>query len=456
MGHLHGVARHSRERHAALSEAGIAVKRPATLRALAALIGLGVLFYGSYGLSNWLTSLRDGVPSIVFGWERSVPFVAWTIIPYWTTNLFYAASLFLCRSAHELRVHVRRLVFVQLIAVMCFIAFPLKFSWWKPPTAGIAGRLFEQLAGFDMPFNQAPSLHVALTVILAAFYLPRLPRWLRAPFLGWSLLVVISTLTTYQHHFIDLPTGALLGYLIVWALPYEGRSPLAHEQVAAQSDRRRLGLRYAGGSALSVLLATSGGSWLWFLWPAVSLALVASAYLFIGPAVFAKSDDGRIGVAARILLAPYLVGAWVNSRLWTWSDPDPVEVAPDLWLSRFPSRTRMEGAGRVVDLTAEMSRPRWAGAMDWRSFPCLDLVAPDPQVLESAARAIGPAGPGEPVMVCCALGYGRSAATIAAWMVINGQADSVQDSVARLRGIRPGLAISRSQLFAIEVASGRG
>ncbi|WP_076073058.1 phosphatase PAP2/dual specificity phosphatase family protein [Sphingomonas montana] len=439
-----------------MSGAGTASEKPPTLRAFAALIGLGVVFYGSYGLANWLASLRSDVPSIVFGWERSVPFLAWTIIPYWTTNLFYAASLFLCRSAHELRVHGLRLVFVQLIAVACFVVFPLKFLWPKPPTFGVAGRLFDQLAGFDMPFNQAPSLHVALTVILASFYLPRLPRWLRAPFLGWSLMVVLSTMTTWQHHFVDLPTGALLGYLIVWALPAEGRSPLASMQLTVQPDRRRLGLRYAAGSAVSVLLATLGGGWLWFLWPAVSLMLVAAAYLLIGPAVFGKSNEGRIGAAARILLAPYLMGAWINSRLWTWRDPDPVEVVPDLWLSRFPARAQLKRAGRVVDLTAEISRPRWVEETDWRSFPCLDLVAPDPQVLQNAANAIGHVRPGEPVMVCCALGYGRSAATIATWMVINGKADDVQDSVAQLRRKRPRLAIRPSQLAAIQVASGRG
>jgi protein-tyrosine phosphatase len=439
-----------------LSGAAITGKRPSALRALVALIGLGVLFYSSYGLSNWLSSLRDDVPSIVFGWERSVPFLAWTVIPYWTTNLFYAASLFLCSSAHELRVHIKRLVFVQLIAVACFIVFPLEFSWAKPQTTGVSGRLFEQLAGFDMPFNQAPSLHVALTVILANFYLPRLTRHLRALFLGWSLLVVGSTMTTFQHHFIDLPTGALLGYLIVWTLPFEGRSPLARWHLSAQPDRRRLGSRYAGGATLSVLLATLGGGWLWFLWPAVALALVAVAYLFIGSAVFAKSDDGRIGAAARILLAPYLLGAWINSRLWTWKDPDPVEVAPGLWLGRFPARRRMKNARRVVDLTAEMSRPRWAEAIDWRSVPCLDLVAPDPQMLIDAARAIGPANPDKPVMVCCALGYGRSAAAVAAWMVVNGRVDSVQDGVAWLRDLRPKLAISPSQLSAIEVASRGG
>lgn len=422
--------------------------------ALVALVGLGVFFYASYGLSNWLASRRDYVPEIVFGWEWAVPFVAWTIVPYWTTNLFYAASLLLCRDAHELGVLVRRLLFVQLIAVACFVAFPLRFSWPKPATSGISGRLFDQLAGFDMPFNQAPSLHVALTVILAAFYLPRLPRWLWAPFVGWSLLVVASTMTTYQHHFVDLPTGALLGYLIVWALPAEGRSPLAHARLASQTDRRRLGLRYAGGAALSVLVATAGGGWLWCLWPAVSLALVAVAYLLVGPAVFAKSDDGRIDGAARVLLAPYLLGAWINSRLWTWRHPDPVEVTPGLWLGRFPSRARMTCAGRVVDLTAEMHRPRWAAATDWRSFPCLDLVAPDPRVLADAARAIGRAGPGDPVMVCCALGYGRSAAAVAAWMVANDGADDAGAAVALLRGLRPRLAIGPAQLSAIKAATG--
>lgn len=432
------------------------VRRPSTSRALAALIGLGVLFYGSYGLSNWLASRHDHVPSIVYDWERSVPFVAWTIIPYWTTNLFYAASLFLCRNTHELRTHVMRLVSVQLIAVACFIAFPLKFSWEKPQTTGVSGRLFEQLAGFDMPFNQAPSLHVALTVILASFYLPRIPRWLRAPFLGWSLLVVVSTLTTYQHHFIDLPTGALLGYLIVWALPFDQRSPLASWRMTAQPDRRRLGLRYASASALSALLATLGGGWLWMLWPTVSLTLVACAYWFFGSAVFAKSNDGRIGAAARVLLAPYLAGAWINSRLWTWNDPDPVEVTPGLWLSRFPARGQVHRARRVVDLTAEMSRPHWAMTLDWRSYPCLDLVAPDPQVLMRAARAIGPVEPSNPVLVCCALGFGRSAAAITAWMIMNGEAKSAADGVIRLRGVRPKLSISPAQLAAIEVANGAG
>ena len=36
--------------------------------------------------------------------------------------------------------------------------------------------------------------------------------------------------------------------------------------------------------------------------------------------------DGRLSPAATALLAPYLLGAWINSRLWTLRQPKPSQV----------------------------------------------------------------------------------------------------------------------------------
>jgi len=68
------------------------------LRGLMWLALLALFFYISYGFANWVTSLRANVPSIVFGWERAIPFIAWSIVPYWSTNLLYGLSLFIATT----------------------------------------------------------------------------------------------------------------------------------------------------------------------------------------------------------------------------------------------------------------------------------------------------------------------------------------------------------------------
>src|SRR5690606_9509063 len=108
-----------------------------------------------YGFANWLASQRDGVGSIVFSWERAVPFVAWTIVPYWSINLFYALSLFINRTPEEVNRLAGRYLTAQVVAVACFIAFPLTATFVRPDTVGLPGFMFDVLGGFDKPFNQA-------------------------------------------------------------------------------------------------------------------------------------------------------------------------------------------------------------------------------------------------------------------------------------------------------------
>ena len=152
-------------------------------------------------------------------WENDIPFIGWTIIPYWSINAFYGLSVFVCRTNDELDTIGRRLLTAQVIAVTCFILFPLRFTFAPPETAGVSGFLFATLASFDLPFNQAPSLHIALLVMLWVHYTRIVPRWSLWLLHPWYVLVGGSVLTTYQHHFIDIPTGALLGFMCLWIWP---------------------------------------------------------------------------------------------------------------------------------------------------------------------------------------------------------------------------------------------
>ena len=419
-------------------------------RAFAWLAFLGPFFYLTYGVANWLASLRANVPSIVFGWEHSIPFVGWTIIPYWSINAFYGLSLFVCTTKQELDTHGRRLLTAQVIAVTCFILFPLRFDFVQPATDGVAGFMFAALTSFDQPFNQAPSLHIALLVILWVFYARHLPRWARLLLHPWFALVGVSVLTTYQHHFIDIPTGALLGFFCLWLWPDRGPSPNAAFAVTRDPRRRSLAIRYGAGALVfaAVALLTGRAGW-WLYWPAISLALVAANYAMFGAAGFQKGADGRMSLAAQALLAPYLVGAWINSRIWTRNDPLHAGVAYGVSIGRIPASGDAAAFASIVDLSAELPALRGHG---WHAFPSLDLVPLHPSTLHDAAAAIEQARKSGPVLVCCALGYSRSASAVAVWLLNTGRAASVQDAVERVRRVRPRIVLGEDALRAIEQA----
>ena len=424
--------------------------RPSLAVSLLWLVGLGVFFYSSYGFSNWLAGTRTHVPSVVFAWESSVPFLAWTIVPYWTTNLLYAASLFLCRTRAEFYSHVRRLLTAQVVCVLCFILLPLKFSRPQPDTTGTFHVFYAALRSFDKPYNQAPSLHVALTIILAAVYLRILPHWARIVYIAWSTLIVISVMTTFQHHFIDIPTGILLGLFCVWLFPSDGRRRISSWQ-RSHGRTLTLALGYGTAAILFALIAASlRGAFLWLLWPAFALFSVALAYLGLGVAVFDKTPQGTIGWPSRVLLLPYLVMARLNSRLWTYGEAKTVEIVEGVHLGRFPAKQDAAGFITVIDLTSELSKP--AVAARWICFPMLDLAAPPPALLATAADAVEQALAQGSVLVVCALGYGRSVATLATWFVRTGRAPNVDSALAQLRSKRPKLLVSTEQIQSIHEA----
>ncbi|MDR0775137.1 MAG: phosphatase PAP2/dual specificity phosphatase family protein [Azonexus sp.] len=434
-------------------------------RGLLWLIFLGPFFFLTYGFANQhaaQVAASSGVGSLVFAWERGIPFWPWTIIPYWSIDLLYGLAFLCCRDKQATNRLGLRLLSAQIICIACFLLWPLHFSFVRPPVEGVSGALFAALANFDLPYNQAPSLHIALLVIIwrqfAAFVAAGPVRWLIH---AWALLIGLSVLTTWQHHFIDLPTGFAVGLFCLWLWPEQGKSPLRKAKVR----RPALALRYFLGAALFCAAALSsgtalGGIGLLLCWPALALALVAFNYAWAGAAGFQK-HEGWHALAARWLFAPYTLAAWINSRLWTRRAPAPSSIGDGVWLGRLPTANEFAawakqrgGQAALFDLTAELPAPRLPAAASYIGLPCLDLTPVSAASLSDAVRrlaALQRAQPDGAIWIACALGVSRSASVAAAWLcAVPDQTRSVQEAVQQLQSARPHVVLGAASIACLE------
>lgn len=392
---------------------------------------LAPFFFLTYGQVNQFTLSRAEVGSVVFGWEHHIPFLPWTIIPYWSLDLLYGLALFVCTSRRELHRLIARLVLASLLACTGFLLFPLRFSFERPEVAGMFGWLFSQLEQFDLPFNQSPSLHIILCWLLWSHYRCHLQGAMRLVNTAWFSLIAVSVLTTWQHHAIDVVSGMGVGLFISWLVPEQGqwrwRSP--------DGRRRQLAYRYGVGWILCSLMACVLPA-LW--WCVASLSIVAASYCGLGVAGLQKDESGRLSYAARCLLLPWRWGAWLTVRYYMQHVPAVSTVRSGISLGYYPRQPVKAGA--VLDLTSEFPKASAviSPSIGYRTVPMLDLTLPDHHELDQAVIALESLRQQHAtVLVHCALGLTRSALVVSAWLLAHRHAASAVDAIQQVRSARP-------------------
>jgi len=183
-----------------------------------------VVFMAVYNLCTWYAGSLEDLPSFTFDFERSIPFIPLSIIPYMASGFFFCLVFFSCKNKNQLKTLTWRMLFVTIIAGLFFVTVPLRFSLTKPEVSNSILKLpFSFLQTFDSPFNQSPSLHIAFAFIFWSVF-KELKKW-RMFLMIWLILLGISTLTTYQHHVIDLLTGAILAHVSFIIIPYRKKDP---------------------------------------------------------------------------------------------------------------------------------------------------------------------------------------------------------------------------------------
>ncbi|MFA3778431.1 phosphatase PAP2/dual specificity phosphatase family protein [Yersinia sp. 1652 StPb PI] len=411
------------------------------------LLLLAPLFFISYGQTNHFTASRIGVGSVVYDWEQQIPFLPWTIVPYWSIDLLYGLSLFICTSQQEQTRHALRLVMASLVACLGFLLFPLKFSFIRPVTDGPFGWLFQQLEMFDLPYNQAPSLHIMLAWLLWLRFWPHCKgvfRWLMS---GWFALIAVSVLTTWQHHVIDLVTGLAAGVVVSYLVPITG----GWRWLPPCRSSLKLAFYYGGGALLATGLAGwLGGGWSLLWWPVLSLLAVAVGYCGWGADVCQKRADGRISPSARLLLWPYRLGARLSMYGFTRQLPSVIAVADGVFIGSYPRSDILPAS--VLDVTAEFSRSRYSQGKPYRCCPLMDLVVPEQRQLMQAVTLLNQLHQQHgTVLVHCALGMSRSALVIAAWLLDQGRVATPLAAAELLRQARPQVVLQPQHLRALAV-----
>ena len=394
---------------------------------------MGITFFLLYGAANQYAGLTAPHASFWMEWEKKIPFIPAFIVPYMSSDLMFVIAFFLPYTRLELRILAARVLFILLVSIGFFLLFPLQFSFEKPPIESFTF-LFGLLEA-DLPFNQAPSLHIAFAIVLWASMRTYLkPIWLKTFVALWFWLIGLSTLFVYQHHFIDLPTGALLGVLAVYILKEDDDSILTTSFTTPRS--LKMGLYYLASSVLFMVLAFSVKllSWL-FLWFFVSLFSVSIIYAF-GLNRLLAGVEAKAKFWQWLLFAPYFVGNYLSWQYYRRKLPLMNSVMPNVYLGRFPTANEYKelesrGIRHCINLATEQQVQQ--NSIPQTRLPFLDQTIQSPEALHEGVLLIDEYKE-DGIYVHCTLGLSRSVLLISSWLLYKGHTlDEVQQCIRKIQ-----------------------
>jgi protein-tyrosine phosphatase len=195
---------------------------------------------------------------------------------------------------------------------------------------------------------------------------------------------------------------------------------------------------------------------------AVAFSGVGLAYAFIGPGAFLKQPDGQLSFWSYLFYGPYhllnslsLLGFRRGGRKNAFDKIDK-NVYLGCRLSQSDMRAIKDlNIKSVLDLTCEFSEIPALRQLSYRCIPILDTRAPSLESLIAGAQWIeAEAGKGA-VYVHCAMGHGRSATFVAAYLLLSGKAHTPQEAVDKIKALRPKIGLHPEQIAQLEAMSSR-
>ncbi len=409
---------------------------------------MGIIFFLFYGVANYYAEQTAPHPSLNFDWERNIPFIPQFIVPYMSSDVMFIGAFLLPYTRLELRVLAARVLFIIVTAVVLFTLFPLQFAFEKPQSDSFSF-LFGLLQA-DLPYNQAPSLHIAFAIVL--WYSMRKylrPKWLKLAVAVWIWLIMLSTLFVFQHHIVDLPTGAALGFLALYFIRTDKVSSFTRSFTTPRS--LKMGLYYLVVSAVFLILAVNVEYFTWLLlWLFLSFFAVSIIYAF-GLNTLLAGQDAKASWWQWFLFAPYFFGNYLSWQYYKRKLPLMQSVKDKVYLGRYPSMNEYsmlieKDICLVLNLATEQQFQK-KGLQQIR-LPFLDQTIQSPEALHEGVQYIE-TYKNEGIYVHCALGLSRSVLLVSAWLLFNGY--SLKEIQKKIISVRPDHVKSPYMQITLEV-----
>ncbi|WP_324172061.1 phosphatase PAP2 family protein [Sulfurimonas sp.] len=409
---------------------------------------MGVVFFLLYGSSNQFASLNAPNPSLFMEWETQIPFIEVFIIPYMSSDLMFVIAFLLPYTRLELRILAARVLFIVALSTLIFTLFPLEYSFAKPKIEEFP-ILFGMLQA-DLPYNQLPSLHISFSIVLWASMKKYLkPKWLKYIVASWFYLIALSTLFVFQHHFIDIPTGIIMGLFATWFISKDKNSYFISGFSTPRSIK--MGFYYLIASAIFMILSFYIVTFQWFfIWIFLSLFSVSIVYA-LGLNTMLVGENAKANIWQWLLFFPYFAGNYISWNYYKSRISLMATVVPKIYLGRFPTKDEYKdlsskSIGHTINLASEQQLHK-ASIKETR-LPFLDQTIQSPESLHRGVELIE-LYKEDGVYVHCALGLSRSVLLISAWLLY--QKYTLEEVDELIANIRPNYIKSEYMKINLEI-----
>lgn len=187
------------------------------------------------------------------------------------------------------------------------------------------------------------------------------------------------------------------------------------------------------------------------LWIAIVTLIVGLSVAARWTPLLGKRADGTFPWWSYVLWWPWHLVVRISAWWFRNRGGGPLtEIHPDLWLGAWPHRTDVFARWpAIVDLTCEL--PRVGPASSYLCLPTWDVTVPlDQAVDEGVAFILECLERGEPVLVHCAHGRGRSTMVMLAALVEADLHPTWPEALEHVRRVRPHVRLSAGQTAALD------